>query len=77
MNLLVGMLNLNWIYLFMKKADLKGITDIDSSTQTSKTDLTSFKTKNDEWNMGKINNVPVKLKVSNAADNDVVKKTVY
>ena len=56
---------------------MKGITDIDSSTQTSKTDLTSFKTKNDEWNMGKINNIPVKLKVSNAADNDVVKKTVY
>ena len=60
------------------KVDLKGTTGIDKSTWESTTDLTTFNTKSNDWNIDKINTVPTDLnKLSNIVDNDVVKKTVY
>ena len=60
------------------KAALKGATGIDTSMLASKTDLTCLKTKLDILGIDKLKIVPADLsKLSNAVDNDVVKKTVH
>ena len=52
--------------------------DIDPSMLVSKPDLASLKTKLDNLDPDNLKTVPADLsKVSNAVDNDVVKKTVY
>ena len=64
--------------IYETKADMKETTGIDTSKWTSKTDLASLKTKKDDRNIDKVNNVPADLSnLSNVVDNDVVKKTVY
>ena len=63
------------LYNYVKNADLKGATDIDTSTLESKTDLTSLITKVDDLYVDKIirryadKTVPIELnKLSNVVD---------
>ena len=57
------------------KANLKGASGIDTSTLTSKTNLSGLKTKADNLDVDKLKNVPADLsKLSNIVDNKVVKK---
>ena len=57
------------------KDDLKGATDIDTSTLTSEIDLASLKTKVDYLDVDKPKTVPADLgKISSIVDNDVVIK---
>ena len=60
---------------FAAKDDLKGATDIDTATLTSKIDLASLKTKAVYLDVEKPKTVSTDLgKISNIVDNDVVKK---
>ena len=60
------------------KDDVKNITHVDVSNFASKTNLAALKTEVDKIDAGKLKTVPVDLtKLSNAANNDVVKKTDY
>ena len=60
---------------YAAKDDLKGATDIDTSTLTSEIDLASLKTKVDYLDVDKPKTVPADLgKISNIVDNDVVIK---
>ena len=60
------------------KDDVKNITHVDVSNFESKTNLTALKTEVDKIDAGKLKTVPVDLtKLSNVANNDVVKKTDY
>ena len=60
------------------KADLKNITDVDTSSFALKTNLASLKTEVDKLCIDKLAPVPVNLsKLSDVVQNDVVKKAVY
>ena len=60
------------------RTDLKRTTGVDTSEITKKTDLASLKLEVDESVIDKSKAVPVDLsKLSNAVDNDIVKKTEY
>ena len=60
------------------KADLKNATINDNSNFPLKSNLSSLKAEADKIDVGKLKTVLVDLrKLSNAVNNDVVKKTVY
>ena len=63
---------------YATKNDLKNITHVDVSSFASKTNLASLKTEVDKLDVGKLKTAPVDLaKLTNAVENDLVKKTVY
>ena len=63
---------------YATKNDLKNITDVDVSTFASKTNLAALKTEVDKIDVDKLKTTPVDLaKLTNAIENDVVKKTDY
>ena len=63
---------------YATKDDNKNITHVDVSSFASKTNLAALKTEVDKIDTDKLKIVPVDLtKLSNVADNDVVKKTDY
>ena len=63
---------------YATKTDLKNITHVDGSTFASKTNLTALKTEVDKIDTDKLKTTPVDLaKLTNAIENDVVKKTDY
>ena len=58
--------------------DLKNITHVDVSSFASKTNLAALKTEVDKIDSDKLKTAPTDLaKLTNAIENDVVKKTVY
>ena len=70
-------IKLNWIYLTIE-ANLKRATVVETSNLAAKLDFSSLKAQIDKVKIGKLKTVPVDLsKLSNAVDNDVVKKTLY
>ena len=63
---------------YATKADLKNLTHVDVSSFASKTNLATLKTEVDKIDVDKLKTVPVDLaELTNAAENDFVKKTVY
>ena len=63
---------------YATKNDLKSITHVDFSGFASKTNLAALKSEVDEIDVDKLKTAPVDLaKLTNAIENDVVKKTVY
>ena len=63
---------------YATKTDLKNITHVDVSSFASKTNLAALKTEVDKIDVDKLKTTPVDLaKLTNAIENDVVKKTVY
>ena len=63
---------------YATKTDLKEATGIDTSNLAAKSGLASLKAETDKIDVDKLKAVPVDLsKLSNVANNDVVKKTVY
>ena len=63
---------------YATKTDLKNITHIDVSSFASKTSLAALKTEIDKIDANKLKTTPVDLaKLTNAIENDVVKKTDY
>ena len=63
---------------YATKPDLKNITHVDVSSFASKTNLAALKTEVDQIDADKLKTVPVDLaKLTNAVENDLVKKTVY
>ena len=63
---------------YAAKTDLKNITHVDVSSFASKTNLAVLKTEVDKIDVDKLKTVPVDLaKLTNAVENDLVKKTVY
>ena len=63
---------------YATKADLKNITHVDVSSFTSKTNLVALKTEVDKIDTDKLKTAPNDLpKLTNAIENDVVKKTDY
>ena len=63
---------------YATKTDLKNITHVDVSSFASKTDLAALKTELDKIDVDKLKTKPVDLaKLTNAVENDLVKKTVY
>ena len=63
---------------YATKTDLKNITHVDASSFASKTNLAALKTEVDKIDIDKLKTAPVDLaKLSNAVENDLVKKTVY
>ena len=63
---------------YATKTDLKNITHVDVSSFASKTNLVALKTKIDKIDADKLKTAPVDLaKLTNAIENDVVKKTDY
>ena len=63
---------------YATKTDLKNITHIDVSSFASKTNLAALKTEVDKIDTDKLKTVPTDLaKLTNAIENDVVKKTDY
>ena len=62
---------------YATKTDLKEATGIDTSNLAAKSDLASLKAETDKIDVDKLKAVPVDLsKLSNVANNDVVKKTI-
>ena len=60
------------------KNDLKNITHVDVSSFASKTNLAALKSEVDKIDLDKLKTAPVGLaKLTNAIENDLVKKTVY
>ena len=60
---------------YAKKADLKNVTHVDTSSFVLKTNLASLKTEVDKLDIDKLALVPVDLsKLSDDIKNDVVKK---
>ena len=60
------------------KTDLKNITHTDVSSFASKTNLAALKNEVDKIDVDKLKTVPTDLaKITNAAENDLVKKTYY
>ena len=60
------------------KTDLKDITHVDVSSFASKTNLAALKTEVDKIDADKLKTTPADLaKLTNAIENDVVKKTDY
>ena len=63
---------------YATKTDLKNITHVDVSRFASKTNLAALKTEVDKIDVDKLKITPVDLaKLTNAVENDFVKKTVY
>ena len=63
---------------YATKADLKNITHVDVSSFASKTNLAALKTEIDKIDTDKLKTAPTDLaKLTNAIENDVVKKTDY
>ena len=63
---------------YATKDDVKNITHVDVSSYGTKTNLASLKTEVDKIDTDKLKTVPADLaKLSNVAENDVVKKTDY
>ena len=63
---------------YATKADLKNITHVDVSSFASKTNLAALKTEVDKIDTDKLKTAPTDLaKLTNAIENDVVKKTNY
>ena len=63
---------------YATKADLKNITHVDVSSFASKTNLAALKTEVDKIDTDKLKTTPADLaKLTNAIENDVVKKTDY
>ena len=63
---------------YATKTDLKNITHADVSSFASKTNLAALKTEVDKIDVDKSKTAPVDLsKLTNAIENDLVKKTVY
>ena len=63
---------------YATKTDLKNITHVDVSSFASKTNLAALKTEVDKIDTDKLKTAPSDLaKLTNAIENDVVKKTDY
>ena len=63
---------------YATKTDLKNITHVDVSSFASKTNLAALKTEVDKIDADKLKTTPADLaKLTNAVENDVVKKTDY
>ena len=63
---------------YATKTDLKNITHVDTSSFASKTNLAALKTEVDKLDKDKLKAAPTDLaKLTNAVENDLVKKTVY
>ena len=63
---------------YATKTDLKNITHVDVSSFASKTNLAALKTEVDKIYTDKLKTAPTDLaKLTNAIENDVVKKTDY
>ena len=63
---------------YATKTDLSNITHVDTSTFASKTNLVAIKTEVDKIDVDKLKTAPTDLaKLTNAVENDLVKKTVY
>ena len=63
---------------YATKNDLKNITHVDVSSFASKTNLAALKTEVDKIDTDKLKTAPTDLtKLTNAIENDLVKKTVY
>ena len=63
---------------YATKNDLKNITHVDVSSFASKTNLVALKTEVDKIDTDKLKTAPTDLaKLTNAIENDLVKKTVY
>ena len=63
---------------YATKTDLKNITHVDVSSYATKTNLASLKTEVDKIDTDKLKTAPTDLaKLTNAIENDVVKKTDY
>ena len=63
---------------YATKTDLKNIIHVDVSSFASKTNLAALKTEVDKIDTDKLKTVPTDLaKLTNAIENDVVKKTDY
>ena len=63
---------------YTTKTDLKNITHVDVSSFASKTNLAALKAEVDKIDIGKLKTAPTDLaKLTNAVENDLVKKTVY
>ena len=63
---------------YATKTDLKNITHVDVSSFASKTNFAALKTEVDKINTDKLKTTPTDLaKLTNAIENDVVKKTDY
>ena len=63
---------------YATKTDLNNITHVDTSSFASKTNLAALKTEVDKIVIDKLKAAPVDLaKLTNAVENDLVKKTVY
>ena len=63
---------------YATKTDLKNITQVDVSSFASKTNLAALKTEVDKIDVDKLKTTPIDLaKLTNAIENDVVKKTDY
>ena len=63
---------------YATKTDLKNITHVDVSSFASKTNLAALKTEVNKIDTDKLKTAPIDLpKLTNAIENDVVKKTDY
>ena len=63
---------------YATKNDFKNITHVDVSSFASKTNLAALKSEVDKIDIDKLKTAPVDLaKLTNAIENDLVKKTVY
>ena len=63
---------------YATKTDLKNITHVDVNIFASKTNLAALKTEVDKIDTDKLKTAPTDLaKLTNAVENDVVKKTDY
>ena len=63
---------------YATKTDLKNITHVDVSSFASKTNLAALRTEVDKIDADKLKTAPTDLaKLTNAIENDVVKKTDY
>ena len=63
---------------YATKTDLKNITHVDVSSFASKTNLAALKTEVDKIDTDKLKTAPTDLaKLTNAIENDIVKKTDY
>ena len=63
---------------YATKTDLKNITHVDVSSFASKTNLAALKTEVDKIDTDKLKTIPTDLaKLTNAIENDVVRKTDY
>ena len=63
---------------YVTKTDLNNITHVDTSSFASKTNLAALKTEVDKIDIDKLKAAPTDVaKLTNAVENDLVKKTVY